>query len=208
MAVSECNMNNIPARLFRISFSGELAYEVNVPADYGEQAWLELLEAGRELGITPYGTEALGTMRIEKGHVAGSELDGRTTALDLGLDGMANREKQFIGKQLSQRPAMLAEGRLQVVGLKSLEAGRNLRIGAHLVDNKGKLDSVSQSQGHVSATPSSPSLGYGIALGLLKDGASRHGEQIDAVFPLDDEKLRVEVCHPVFIDPKGELVRG
>jgi sarcosine oxidase subunit alpha len=208
MAVGECNMNNIPARLFRISFSGELAYEVNVPADYGEQAWLELLEAGKELGVTPYGTEPLGTMRIEKGHVAGSELDGRTTALDLGLDGMANREKHFIGKQLSQRPAMLAEGRLQVVGLKSLEPGRNLRIGAHLVDDKVKLDSVSQSQGHVSATTYSPSLKCGIALGLLKDGASRHGEQIDAVFPLDDETLRVEVCHPVFIDPKGELVRA
>ena len=103
---------------------------------------------------------------------------------------------------------MLAEGRLQVVGLKSLEPGRNLRIGAHLVDDKVKLESVSQSQGHVSATTYSPSLECSIALGLLRDGASRHGEQIDAVFPLDDEKLRVEVCHPVFIDPKGELVRG
>ncbi len=208
MAVGECNFNNLPARLFRISFSGEMAYEVNVPADYGEQAWLELMEAGEELGVTAYGTEPLGTMRIEKGHVAGSELDGRTTASDLGLEGMANRKKHFIGKHLSQRPAMLAAGRLQVVGLKSLEPGRNLRIGAHLVDDSVKLESVSQSQGHVSATTYSPSLECGIALGLLKDGASRHGEQIDAVFPLDDEKLRVEVCHPVFIDPKGELVRG
>ncbi len=208
MAVGECKMNNIPARLFRISFSGELAYELNVPADYGEQAWIELMEAGKEMGVTPYGTEPLGTMRIEKGHVAGSELDGRTTALDLGLEGMSNRDKHFIGKHNSQRPALLSDGRLQVVGLKSLEPGRNLRIGAHLVDDKVKLDSVSQSQGHVSATTYSPSLGYGIALGLLKDGASRHGEQIDAVFPLDNEKLRVEVCHPVFIDPKGELVRA
>ena len=118
MAVGECHMNKIPARLFRISFSGELAYEVNVPAGYGEQAWLELLEAGREMGVSAYGTEALGAMRIEKGHVAGSELDGRTTALDLGLEGMSNRSKHFIGKQNSARPAMLAEGRLQVVGLK------------------------------------------------------------------------------------------
>jgi heterotetrameric sarcosine oxidase alpha subunit len=208
MGVAECNVNKIPARLFRISFSGELAYEVNVPADFGEQAWLELLEAGKEIGVTPYGTEPLGTMRIEKGHVAGSELDGRTTAADLGLEGMANRDKHFIGKHLSQRPAMLASGRLQVVGLKSVEPGRNLRIGAHLVDDKVKLESVSQSQGHVTATTFSPSLDCGIALGLLQDGASRHGEQIDAVFPLDDEKLRVEICHPVFIDPKGELVRG
>ncbi len=208
MAVSECKLNNMPARLFRISFSGELAYEVNVPADYGQQAWLDLLEAGKELGVTAYGTEALGTMRIEKGHVAGSELDGRTTAQDLGLEGMANRSKHFIGKHNSERPAMLAEGRLQVVGLKSLEPGRDLRIGAHLVDDKVKLESVNQSQGHVSATTYSPTLGCGIALGLLKDGASRHGEQIDAVFPLYDEKLRVEVCHPVFVDPEGELVRA
>ncbi len=208
MAVGECRLNNIPARLFRISFSGELAYEVNVPADYGEQAWLDLLEAGRELGVSVYGTEALGTMRIEKGHVAGSELDGRTTARDLGLEGMANRAKHFIGKHNSERPALVGEGRLQVVGLKSLEPGRNLRIGAHLVDPAARLDSVSQSQGHVSATTYSPQLGCGIALGLLRDGAARHGEQLEAVFPLADEKLKVEVCHPVFIDPEGELVRA
>ena len=208
MAVAECKLNQIPARLFRISFSGELAYEVNVPADFGEQAWLELLEAGKELGVTAYGTEALGAMRIEKGHVAGSELDGRTTAKDLGLEDLANRDKHFIGKHNSVRPAMVAEKRLQVVGLKSLEPGRNLRIGAHLVDSSVKLDSVSQSQGHVTATTYSPTLDCGIALGLLTDGASRHGEHIEAVFPLDDETMKVEICHPVFIDPKGELVRA
>jgi sarcosine oxidase subunit alpha len=208
MAVGECKMNNITGRLFRISFSGELAYELNVPADFGEQAWTELLEAGKEMNVSSYGTEALGTMRIEKGHVAGSELDGRTTVKDLGLEGMANRNKHFIGKHNSQRPGLLEEGRLQVVGFKSLESGRNLRIGAHLVDDSIKLDSVSQSQGHITTTTYSPSLGCGIALGLLKDGASRHGQQIDAVFPLDDEKVRVEICHPVFIDPKGELVRA
>ncbi len=208
MAVSDCKMNDIPGRLFRISFSGELAYELNVPADFGEQAWLELLEAGDELGVSVYGTEALGTMRIEKGHVAGSELDGRTTAKDLGLEGMANRGKHFIGKHLSERPALVGDGRLQVVGLKSLEEGRNLRIGAHLVDPKVTLETVSQSQGHVSATTYSPSLDCGIALGLLVDGATRHGEQLDAVFPLDKQKVKVEVCHPVFIDPEGERVRG
>ncbi|MGK0398939.1 MAG: heterotetrameric sarcosine oxidase alpha subunit [Gammaproteobacteria bacterium] len=208
MAVGECKMNNIAGRLFRISFSGELAYELNVPADFGEQAWTELLEAGKEMGVSTYGTEALGTMRIEKGHVAGSELDGRTTLKDLGLEGMANRNKHFIGKHNSQRPGLLEEGRLQVVGFKSLETGVNLRIGAHLVDDSVKLDSVSQSQGHITATTYSPSLGCGIALGLLRDGASRHGQQIDAVFPLDNEKVRVEICHPVFIDPKGELVRA
>jgi len=208
MAVGDCNMNNIPSRLFRISFSGELAYEINVSADYGEQAWLELLEAGKEMGVIPYGTEPLGTMRIEKGHVAGSELDGRTTAMDLGLEGMANRSKHFIGKHNSQRAALLDDGRLQVVGIKSVEAGKNLRIGAHLIDDKVKLDSVSQSQGHVTATTYSPSLDCGIALGLLQDGASRHGQQIDAVSPLHDEKIRVEICHPIFIDPKGELVRA
>jgi heterotetrameric sarcosine oxidase gamma subunit len=179
MAVGECLLNNIPARLFRISFSGELAYEVNVPADYGEQAWLDLLEAGKEMGVGVYGTEALGTMRIEKGHVAGSELDGRTTARDLGLEGMANRDKHFIGKHNSERPALLGDGRLQVVGLKSLVPGRNLRIGTHLVDPDKRLDSVSQSQGHITATTYSPQLDCGIALGLLMDGASRHGEQLD-----------------------------
>ncbi|MFT5221398.1 MAG: heterotetrameric sarcosine oxidase alpha subunit [Planctomycetota bacterium] len=208
MAVGECRMNDIPSRLFRISFSGELAYELNVPADYGEQAWLELLEAGKEMGVSVYGTEALGAMRIEKGHVAGSELDGRTTAKDLGLEGMANRTKHFIGKHNSERPGLLEDGRMQVVGLKSLEANRGLRIGAQLVDPKIKLDTVSQSQGRVTATTYCPTLDCGIALALLYDGASRHGEQIEAQFPLDNETLKVEVCHPVFIDPKGELVRA
>ncbi len=78
----------------------------------------------------------------------------------------------------------------------------------HLVDDRQKLDSVSQSQGHISATTYSPSLGIGIAIGLLKDGASRHGEEIDAVSPVHDEKIRVQVCHPIFIDPQGELVRA
>ncbi len=208
MGAGECMMNRIPGRLFRISFSGELAFEINVPADYGEQAWLELLEAGKEMGVSVYGTEALGAMRIEKGHVAGSELDGRTTAKDLGLDGMANRSKHFIGKHNSERPALVVDGRLQVVGLKSLEPGRNLRIGAQLVDLEVKLETVSRSQGHVTATTFSPQLDCGIALGLLCGGASRHGETIEAVFPLDDEKLKVEVCHPVFIDPEGDLVRA
>ena len=208
MGVGECRMNDIPSRLFRISFSGELAYELNVPADYGEQAWLELLEAGKEMGVSVYGTEALGAMRIEKGHVAGSELDGRTSAKDLGLEGMANRSKHFIGKHNSERPGLLEDGRMQVVGLKSLEVNRGLRIGAQLVDPKVKLDTVNQSQGHVTATTYCPTLDCGIALGLLRDGASRHGEQIEAQFPLDAETLRVEICHPVFIDPKGELVRA
>ncbi len=208
MGVAECKMNTIPARLFRISFSGELAYELNVPADFGEQAWLELLEAGKELGVGIYGTEALGTMRIEKGHVAGSELDGRTNADDLGLGGMANLDKHFIGKHMWQRPVQKAEGRLQVVGLKSLEKDRGLRIGAHLVNEQQKLDSVSQSQGHVSATTYSPSLDENIALGLLMDGASRHGEQVTAYSPVHNEKIRVEVCHPVFIDREGALVRA
>ena len=121
---------------------------------------------------------------------------------------MANRSKHFIGKHNSARPALLAEGRLQVVGLKSMEPGRNLRIGAHLVDPKVTLETVSQSQGHVTTTTYSPQLECGIALGLLRDGAARHGEQIEAVFPLDDETLKVQVCHPVFIDPEGELVRA
>jgi sarcosine oxidase subunit alpha len=208
MAAGECMMNNIPGRLFRISFSGELAFELNVPADFGEQAWLELLKAGKKMGVSVYGTEALGAMRIEKGHVAGSELDGRTTAQDLGLEGMANRGKHFIGKHNSERPVLVGEGRLQVVGLKSLEPGRSLRIGAQLVDTRVKLETVNQSQGHVTATTFCPQLDCGIALGLLRDGASRHGDRIEAVFPLDDERLNVEVCHPVFIDPEGELVRA
>ena len=100
MGVREVDIEGVPARIFRISFSGELSYEINVPADFGELIWQRILEVGKAYSIRPYGTEAMGIMRIEKGHVAGPELDGRTTATDLGLQKLLSSKKDFIGSKV------------------------------------------------------------------------------------------------------------
>src|SRR5262249_25977008 len=114
MSVAELTVcNGIRARLYRLSYSGELAYEIGVPARYGDALARRLITAGAPFGVTPYGTEALGVMRIEKGHVAGNEIDGRTTAGDLGFAKMMSTTKDFVGKVLAQRPGMLDPNRPQ-----------------------------------------------------------------------------------------------
>ena len=115
MGFKEANLFNVPARIFRISFSGELAYEVNVPSDYGNFMWNKIIEFGKTLNIQPYGTEALSTLRIEMGHVAGSEVDGRTIPYDNGLDGLVSKKKDFIGKRSLTRKAFIAEDRQRIV---------------------------------------------------------------------------------------------
>ena len=123
MAAAEMTaMGGIQARLFRISFSGELAYEIAVPAGYGDALIRRIMEAGREFGIAPYGTEALGVMRIEKGHVAGNEINGQTTARDLGLGRMMSTKKDYVGRVMAQRPGLLAADRPT---LRRLQAGRS-----------------------------------------------------------------------------------
>ena len=119
MAVGEVTVcGGVPARLYRISFSGELAYEIGVPARYGDALARVLMQTGASLGMVPYGTEALGVMRIEKGHVAGNELDGRTTARDLGLGRMMSTKKDYIGRVLAGRPVLSEPDRMRLVGFK------------------------------------------------------------------------------------------
>src|SRR5262249_39554372 len=111
-------LGGLPARLFRISFSGEHAYELSVPADYGNMAARALMKAGEEFGIAPYGVEALSVMRIEKGHVAGGELNGTTTAADLGLGRMMSMKKDYIGRMMAGREGLTRNDREQVVGIR------------------------------------------------------------------------------------------
>src|SRR5213078_60263 len=126
LAVGECHVaaagGAILARLFRMSYSGELAYEIHVPADRGREMWEAVIAAGEPLGLMPYGTEAMSTLRIEKGHVVvGSEADGRTTADDLGMGKLVNAGKWCVGKPLLLRPALVASDRWQLVGLTALD---------------------------------------------------------------------------------------
>ncbi|RWB59563.1 sarcosine oxidase subunit alpha [Mesorhizobium sp.] len=197
----------IKARLFRISFSGEMAIEISVPARYGEALARNLMIAGNPLGVTPYGTEALGVMRIEKGHVAGPELNGTTTAADLGLGKMMSTKKDFVGRVMAGREALVAPNRQIVVGLKPTDKARRLRSGAHIIP-KGETPGPDNDQGYVTSVCFSPVLDQWIGLGLVERGRQRIGEIVRAHDPLRGEDYDVELRNSVFYDPDGGRQRG
>ena len=203
MAVAECRIAGIPGRLFRISFSGELAYEVNVPADYGQAAWEALVAAGQEFDMVVYGIETLGALRVEKGHVAGPELDGRTTADDLGLGKLVKRNKPvFIGKAMLEREVLADPARPRLVGLKPADGRSWIRAGSQLIADPAAPLPMKM-LGHVTSIAYSPELGHPIALALLSGGLEREGETLYAAFPLKGEMLAVTVTSPHFVDPDG-----
>jgi sarcosine oxidase subunit alpha len=197
----------IVARLFRISFSGEMAFEISVPARYGEALARNLMIAGKPFGVTPYGTEALGVMRIEKGHVAGPELNGTTTADDLGLGKMMSKKKDFIGRVMAGREALTAPNRQVVVGVKPVDPVRRLRSGAHVVP-KGVIPGPETDQGYVTSVCFSPVLAQWIGLALVERGRGRFGEIVRIHDPLRSEDYEAEICNPVFYDPEGVRQRG
>jgi methylglutamate dehydrogenase subunit C len=207
MAAREFAFAGVSVRLFRVSFSGELAYELAAPARYGHALIRAIADAGRDLDLTPYGVEALSVMRIEKGHVAGPELNGTTTAGDLGLGRLVSSKKDFIGRVLSTRPGLVDPARPTLVGLKPVERGARLRAGAHLLP-RGAAAKVENDQGHVTSVAYSPMLGHWIALALLSRGLRRIGERVRAYDPLRKSDVEVEVSTPVFYDPSGARLHG
>jgi sarcosine oxidase subunit alpha len=160
------------------------------------------MQAGAAYGITPYGTEALGVMRIEKGHPAGNELNGQTTAHDLGLQKLLSKKKDFVGRALAARPALTDPARPTLVGLKPLNRAQRLRAGSHLLP-PGAAAIAANDQGHVTSVAYSPTLGHWIGLALLSKGPARIGETIRVYDPVREGDLLAEVCAPVFIDPEG-----
>jgi sarcosine oxidase subunit alpha len=201
-------MGGVEARLFRISFSGELAYELAVPAGWGDLLIRRLMEAGREFGIAPYGTEALSVMRIEKGHVAGNEINGQTTARDLGLGRMLSRAKDYVGRVMAERPGLTAADRPSLAGFKPVDRKERLRAGAHFI-REGAKPVAANDEGHMTSVAFSPTLGHWIGLGLIAGGAAaRRGERVRAYDPVRYGDVLVEVCEPVFYDPTGERLRG
>ncbi|SMX42552.1 sarcosine oxidase subunit alpha family protein [Octadecabacter ascidiaceicola] len=195
------------ARLFRISFSGELAYEIAVPTAYGDALMRKIMEVGEEFNITPYGTEALGVMRIEKGHAAGNELNGTTTAANLGMGHMVSSLKDSIGKVLSQRDGLNADGDLRQVGIKPVDPADPVPAGAHLMNADGPVDAT-HDQGYATSACYSPNLGHSIAIGFLKNGSERMGERMRLVSPLTGVETEVEIVSAHFIDPDGERLRA
>ncbi|MCC6008462.1 MAG: sarcosine oxidase subunit alpha family protein [Rhodobacteraceae bacterium] len=194
------------ARLFRISFSGELAYEIAVPARFGDALMRRLMSVGADLGVTPYGTEALGVLRIEKGHAAGNELNGQTTAQMLGLGRMVSTRKAAIGAVMSRRPGLLAETRVQV-GLVPVDPADTLPGGAHLFAEGAPRD-MRNDLGWISSSAHSPHLGHAIALAFLEGGAERMGQTVIVANPLEGAEMRARVVSPHFIDPEGVRLRG
>jgi sarcosine oxidase subunit alpha len=194
------------ARLFRLSFSGELAYEVAVPARFGDALVRAIMEAGAPFGIQPYGTEPLGVLRIEKGHPAGGELNGQTTAHDLGMGKLLSAKKDFIGRFMATRPALTDRERPTLVGLRPIDKDARIRAGAHLVPQNAE-PIAHNDQGYVTSIAYSPSLGHWLALGLIARGPERHGEIVRACDPLRDSDVEVEICQPCFVDPEGARLR-
>ncbi len=207
MGYKESDLFGVPARIFRISFSGELAYEINVESSYGTFMWEKIIEFGQEMNIEPYGTEALSTLRIEMGHVAGSELDGRTIPYDVSLEGMLSKKKDFIGKRSLTREAFLNPKREKVVGVVPLDKKTTIPEGSHLVKD-GNAFSPNPKLGHVSASCWSVEYNNPFSLAIIQDGKNRIGEKLYAVSPLNNKNIAVEIVSSHYVDPKGERVRS
>jgi sarcosine oxidase subunit alpha len=204
MAVAEARIAGIAGRLFRISFSGELAYELAVPAGAARTAWEAVLAAGRRYGIRPYGLDALNTLRIEKGHVTTAELNGNTTADDLGFQRMLKKSGDFIGRALATRPGLTAPDRLQLVGVRPVDRAHRLRNGMHLV----APGSPTASLGYVTSSTPSVELEGWVGLALLAGGRQRIGTRLLGTSPIHDESTEVEVVSPHMLDAENTRVRS
>jgi methylglutamate dehydrogenase subunit C len=204
MAAAPARVAGIAGRLFRISFSGELAYEIAVPARQAQAVWSAVLEAGQTLGIVPYGLDALNTLRIEKGHITGAELNGNTSAADLGFERMLKKAGDFIGRAFSQRAAQGAADRLQLVGVRPLDRSRRLRNGTVLVDPQAPTTIL----GYVTSCTPSVELEGWVGLALLAAGRQRIGQRLLGTSPLHDETTDIEIASPHWVDPENARVRG
>ncbi len=206
MSFREGIVGGIPARVFRISFTGELSYEINVPANYGLTLWTALMNAGGKYGITPYGTESMHILRAEKGYIiVGQETDGTVTPLDLGMDWIVSKKKDFIGRRSLSRSDCVREGRKQLVGLLADNPSVVVPEGAQLVSDL-KPEPPMDMIGHVTSSYYSANLGRSIALAVVKDGRMRMGETIHA--PLEDKTIKCEIVDPVFFDKEGSIIDG
>ncbi|HLY51981.1 MAG TPA: 2Fe-2S iron-sulfur cluster-binding protein [Steroidobacteraceae bacterium] len=204
MAVATATVGGIPGRLFRISFSGELAYEIAVPARAALGVWQAILEAGAPHGIRPYGLDALNTLRIEKGHVTTAELNGNTSAADLGFERMLKKSGDFIGRTLAARPGLTSNDRLQLVGVRPLDRARRLRNGTQLVSPAARATSL----GYVtSSTPSTELEGW-VGLALLAGGRQRIGSRLLGVSPIHDETTEIQIVSPHLLDAENARVRA
>ncbi|HEV2272476.1 MAG TPA: sarcosine oxidase subunit alpha family protein [Steroidobacteraceae bacterium] len=207
MSVARGRICGIPMLLMRVSFTGELGFEVNVPADFGLAVWQAIYESGQKHGITPYGTETMHVLRAEKGYIiVGQDTDGTVTPDDAGLSWAVGKSKpDFVGKRALQRPALASPYRKQLVGLLASEPQCVLEEGAQIVPSAQRA-APAAAIGHVTSSYYSASLGRSIALALLSGGRARLGETLYVAMPGGD--IPVQVASPVFYDPQGSRLNG
>ena len=204
MTLREGKICGVPTRLFRVSFSGELGFEINVPSHYGRQVWETLFEAGQQYDITPYGTETMHVLRAEKGFIiVGQDTDGTVTPQDAGMNWIVSKKKKdFVGKRSLQRSDLVADGRKQLIGLLTDDPKIVLEEGAHIVADP-KQPIPMDMLGHVTSSYWSESLGKSVAMALVKDGFNRMDETL--YIPMSGGvTYAAKVVKPVFYDPKGE----
>ena len=202
-------INDIPVRVHRLSFSGELAYEIYTPAGHAVQAWRAIMDAGEEFNLQPYGTEAMGIMRIEKGHPTGAEIDGNTTLNDLGFAKLASDKKPFVGSVLRNRPALLSEHRHRLVGLEfnlplpQAGGGRGEGVPAGSLIYARDAKPQGRGDGWISSTTYSPTLKKHIALAFVKNGAARKGEVVRVVDFVGNGEWHATIVRRCFYDPEN-----
>ncbi|MDI4235578.1 sarcosine oxidase subunit alpha [Bradyrhizobium sp. Arg237L] len=207
MSVQEGRICGVPTRLFRVSFTGELGFEVNVPMGYGRGVWEAICAAGREFGITPYGTETMHVLRAEKGYIiVGQETDGTVTPDDLGVAwAIGKAKKDFVGKRSLARRAMSRSDRKQLVGLLTVDPKIVLEEGAQVVADPSEPVPMTMI-GHVTSSYWSAALDRSIALALVQGGRARIGSRLSV--PMPSGPLTVEVVQPIFYDPEGKRLDG
>ena len=207
MAVRVGRIGGIPCRLFRVSFTGEHGYEINVPSGLVLPLWEKLAERAAEFGGGPDGTEAMHVLRAEKGYIiVGQETDGTMTPDDVGLGWAVGKKKpDFIGKRGLMRPDLKKPGRKQLVGLIASDSARILEEGAQLVPD-ARAPAGTHAIGHVTSAYFSTALGHGIALAVIEDGRNRIGEIVH--LPMEKETIAAAIVAPVFLDPEGGRLHG
>ncbi len=207
MAVREGSLCGVPTRLFRVSFTGELGFEINVPAAYGRAVWEALWDASQAHGITAYGTETMHVLRAEKGFIiVGQDTDGTLTPYDAGLDWAVGKKKpDFVGKRSMARPDIVAPGRKQLVGLLTDDPNDVLVEGAQIVADPNQPVPMKM-LGHVTSSYWSATLGRSIAIAMVEGGQSRMDETL--YIPMPDRTISAKVTGMVFYDPQGERLNG
>ena len=204
MTFAEGNLGGLPVRVYRISFSGELSYEIAVPASHGRALWDKLVEAGGDLGVMAYGTEAMHVMRAEKGFIMmGDETDGTVIPQDLNLDWAISKKKaDYLGKRGQERSFLARGDRWKLAGFETLD-GSVIPDGSYIVAAGHNANGQRNTQGRVTSTYFSPTLKKGIAMGLITGGLGRMGEVVE-FNTVSGGTVKAKVVDPVFYDKEGE----